>query len=275
MLMRISVSAFALLASIISPVYASSSYTVGVVPQYDTREIERIWHPILEEVSQRSGVKLVLKVSPSIPRFEKEFENGGFDFAYMNPYHAIVANQKQRYLPILRDIGKQLFGIIVVRKDSVLNDIKQVDGKKIAMPAPNALGAALIPRAEFVTKLNIQPDISYVRSHDSVFLNVVTGITDAGGAVMGTLNRQRKEIREQLRILYKTQAVPKHPVVVHPSVPEAVIKRVQSAFLELANTSEGKALIAKIPMKKMGKTNIHDYEKLKNMGLDRFYIKKK
>lgn len=259
----------------ISALSAQDIYTVGVVPQFDIRQIERIWQPILKEVSARSGVTLKLNASTNIPAFEKEFESGEFHFAYMNPYHAIVANQQQGYTPILRDLGKRLFGIIVVHKDSPLTDIKQIDGKKVAMPAPNALGASLLPRAEFATKFNIKPKISYVRSHDSVFLNTAMGISDAGGAVMATFNRQPEEIRNQLRILYKTGDVPKHPIVVHPQVPVDVAKRVKAAFLELGNNAEGKALLSKIPMKKIGSTKLKDYQMLIDMGLKDFYVKKK
>lgn len=259
----------------VSSLSANEIYTVGVVPQFDIRQVTRIWQPILKEVSARSGVTLKLNPSARIPEFEKEFESGQFHFAYMNPYHAIVANQKQGYQPILRDLGKRLFGIIVVHKDSAITDIKQIDGKKVVMPAPNALGASLLPRAEFAMKFNIKPDIKYVRSHDSVFLNTAMGMADAGGAVMATFNRQPKEIRDQLRILYKTGDVPKHPIVVHPDVPSDVVKRVSKAFLELGNSTEGKALLANIPMKKIGSADLKDYQLLIDMGLEAFYVKKK
>lgn len=259
----------------ITALSAAETYTVGVVPQFNIRQIERIWQPILKEVSIRSGVTLKLNASTNIPAFEKEFESGEFHFAYMNAYHAIVANQQQGYTPILRDLDKRLFGIIVVRKDSSFTDIKQIDGKKVAMPAPNALGASLLPRAEFANKFNIKPKINYVRSHDSVFLNTAMGISDAGAAVMTTFNRQPEEVRNQLRILYKTGGVPKHPITVHPEVPADVVKRVKAAFLELSNSTEGKALLSKIPIKKIGSTKLKDYQMLIDMGLKDFYVKKK
>lgn len=266
---------FFIIFNSISTLQAAETYTVGVVPQFNIRQIERIWQPLLKEVSMRSGISLKLNASIGFTAFEKEFEKGDFHFAYMNPYYAIVANQQLGYTPILRDLNKRLFGIIVVHKDSPLTDIKQIDGKKIAMPAPNALGASLLPRAEFSTKFNIKPKISYVKSHDSVYLNTAMGITDAGAGVAATFNRQSEEIRNELRILYKTGSVPTHPIVVHPSVPSDVVKRVQAAFLELGNSSEGKALLSKIPMKKIGKTKIQDYQVLIDMGLEVFYVKNK
>lgn len=253
----------------------AETYTFGVVPQFDIRQVTRIWQPILEEVSSRSGVTLKLSPSARIQEFEKEFENGNFDFAYMNPYHALVANRVKGYQPILNDHGKRLFGIIVVRKDSPISDITQIDGKKVVMPAPNALGASLLPRSEFSNKFHIKPEISYVRSHDSVYLNTAMGMADAGGAVMATFKRQPKEVRDQLRILYKTGNVPKHPVTAHPRVPSEVVKRVQKAFLELGNSDKGKALLAKIPMKKIGPATLKDFKVLIDMGLEAFYVKKK
>lgn len=251
----------------ISMLQAAEVYSVGVVPQFDIRQIEQIWQPVLKEVSQRSGVSLKLNASSRITEFEKEFERGDFHFAYMNPYHAIVANKKQGYTPILSDLGKRLFGIIVVRKDSSITDVKQIDGKKIVMPAPNAMGASLLPRAEFALKFKIKPVISYVHSHDSVFLNTAMGLSDAGAAVMATFNRQPEEVRKQLRILYKTGDVPKHPIVAHPGVTADVIKRVQAAFLELADSIHGKSLLSQIPMKKIGPSQMKNYQKLIDMKL--------
>ena len=120
-----------------------------MVPQFDARRIKTVWRPILDRVAKQAGVSFDLEGAPSIPDFEKAFESGVYDFAYMNPYHLIVANDTQGYLPLVRDYSNLLHGIIVVRKDSPIENVKQLDGKKVAFPAPNALGASLIPRAEF------------------------------------------------------------------------------------------------------------------------------
>jgi phosphonate transport system substrate-binding protein len=61
----------------------------------------------------------------------------------MNPYHAIRANKKHGYAPLVRDVGRSLFGIIVVKKDSPIETVSELDGEIVAFPAPNALGAAL------------------------------------------------------------------------------------------------------------------------------------
>jgi phosphonate transport system substrate-binding protein len=215
-----------------------------------------------------------LKTSPSIPVFEQQFSDGEFDFAYMNPYHAVVANNKQGYIPIIRDIGRKLFGIIVVRKDSPLQSVKQLDGKKVAFPAPNALGAALIPRAEFVRKFKIKVEELYVKSHSSVYLNVLLGKTDAGGGVQKTLNQQPDNIRNNLRILYKTSEVAPHPFTAHRRVTRDIQEKVKAAFLALGDDAQGRKLLEEVPIKKVGLANMVDYEPLMEMGLEEFYVEK-
>ena len=247
------------------------TYTVGVVPQFESSRIKTIWQPILNRISEISGVPLKLKASHNPHVFETQFKVGIFDFAFMNPYHAIVANEKEGYLPLLRDIDHDLFGIIVVRKDSPFQSVEELNGKTIAFPSPNALGASLLPRAEFKSKFNIKVKERYVKTHSSVFLNVIFEQVDAGGAVLKTLAQQPENIRRQLRILYKTEGVPPHPFVVHPRVDKNIQEKITQAFIALGESESGRELLNMIPIKKIGKTSLIDYRSLKKMNLPVFY----
>ena len=52
----------------------------------------------------------------------------------MNPYHAVMADQAQGYVPIVRDGSRKLFGILAVRNDSPLQDVKELDGAPSEIP---------------------------------------------------------------------------------------------------------------------------------------------
>jgi len=255
-----------------SALAAEKVYTFGVVPQFDARRIKNIWQPIIDAVNKQTGIKIELVGSANIQTFEKQFTEGEFDFAYMNPYHLVKAQQAQGYQPFLRDVGRMLFGIIVVRKDSPIEQVADLHGKTVAFPAPNALGAALIPRTEFgeIYKIEITP--KYVRSHDSVYLNVLLGQAAAGGGVQKTFNTQPDNIRNALKIIYQTRKVAPHPIAVHPRVSEEVRGKILNAFLSLGNTAEGKALLKEIPMSQIGEAFAQDYEPLKHLGLDKYYV---
>lgn len=247
-------------------------YTFGVVPQFDARQIKSIWQPILDAVSHQTGLHIELVGSANIQIFEKQFLEGEFDFAYMNPYHLIKAQQAQGYRPFLRDVGRTLYGIIVVRNDSPIANVTDLQGKTVAFPAPNALGAALIPRAEFGEVYNMQIIPKYVRSHDSVYLNVLLGQADAGGGVQKTFAKQPDNVRNALKIIYETQKLAPHPVAAHPRVPQVIIDQITEAFLAFGATPEGRALLQEVPINQIGKATQQDYEPLKNLGLEKYYV---
>lgn len=251
---------------------AEKTLRFGVVPQFDARQIQMIWRPVLDALEEQTGIHFELVGSPSIPDFEKQFMAGEFDLAYMNPYHLLKAHEAQGYLPLVRDVGRTLFGIVVTRKDSPVRDVKDLDGKTVAFPAPNALGAALIPRAQFGEshKITIHPD--YVKSHSSVYLNVVTGQAVAGGGVQKTLQSQPQNIRDALKIIYRTPQVAPHPVAAHPRIGRGTRDRISQAFMQLGNMQDDSELLARIPMKQVGRATLDDYEPLKQMGLDKYYV---
>ena len=230
--------------------HSSNSYTIGVVPQFTVRKTQSIWRPILDHIEHKTGINLVLRGSTNIPGFEKEFIAGNFDFAYMNPYHMLIAQNKQGYIPLVRDKGRKLYGILVVRKDSPVKDIRDLDNKKVAFPAPNALGASLMIRANLKRLFNINITPSYVQTHDSSYLNVVLKSTSAGSGVQKTFNQQKPAIKDKLRILYETEKVSPHPFAVHPRVPGEIRKKIQQVLLDMGTTNEGRELLKKIPMKK-------------------------
>lgn len=243
---------------------------VGIVPQFDARVLHNIWLPILKDVGQEVGVTFVIDGAPTIPAFEKALYAGEYDIAYMNPYHYVVAHREQGYQAILRDGARDLFGVLVVRKDGPIHSLDDLQGKTIAFPAPNALGASLLMRAELVREHHLHFKASFVGDHTSAYLNAALGLSAAAGGVMATLQREKPALRSRLRILYETAHVPPHPIAVNPRVPPALRTRLQQAFLKLAATPQGKALFARIPMKRPIATDDADYDSIRALKLDRF-----
>lgn len=250
----------------------AADYTIGVVPQFEARRLHQIWRPILNQLERETGHNFELTGSPTIPDFEIEFLEGKFDFVYMNPYHLVMAADAQGYQPLVRDVGRELFGVLVVNKASGIDDVRQLDGKVVAFPAPNALGASLQMRAELHDKFQVEIRPRYVKTHDSVYLNVLLGEASAGGGVQKTLNRQKPQIRDNLTIIHKTTPVAPHPIAVHPRVAEETATAVRDVLLKMGDNEEGRGMLALIPMKKIGRASMDDYAPLREMGLQRFFV---
>ena len=250
------------------PVEKTITYSLGVVPQFSQRKLFHIWQPIVDEIEKKTGIQLKIKGSPKIPSFEHSFLAGEFDFAYMNPYHITTAHKTQGYIPLVRDGKRALQGVLVVKKDSPITQVSQLQSKSIAFPSPNALGASLLIRANLS---DMKYKTSYVQTHSSVYLHVLKGLVDAGGGVQSTLNSQRPAIRDRLKVIYRTIEIPPHPIAAHPRVPSKHRKLIANAILEFSKTQQGKELLSNIPIENAMPTTINDYSVISEWKLEKYY----
>ena len=159
-------------------------YTLSVVPQVSAVQIFGAWNPFIKKLSQEVGVEIHLRAYSTIPEFEVDLLKGTPEIAYMNPYHQVMAYGAQGYVPLVRD-KKDLVGILVSRKDSGLAAVKDLDGKEISFPAPNAFAASLYMRALLKEKEMIAIKPVYMNNHTNAYLGVVVKQVAAGGGVRG------------------------------------------------------------------------------------------
>ena len=247
-------------------------WRVGVVPQVPPREIVASWTPLLREVGKRSGQCFLLVVAPTIPAFEQQLRSGSLDFAFLNPYHQVMAHRWQGFIPLVRDGQSPLQGMLVVRRGSPIRRLADLDGATIAFPAPNAFAASLLPRA-LLARGGIRITPRYVRTHSNVYRSVALGTSQAGGGVNNTLERERPEVRQQLRVLWRTPAFPSHPFSAAGRVPAAIRQKVQTGLLQLGNTPQGRQLLAAVQLPKVVRADHgRDYAPLVRLGLDRFVV---
>ena len=257
----------------LSGVATADTFTIGMVPQFEPIKLAEIWSPILRELEEQTGHTFEMIGSPQISEFEDGFLAGDFDFAYMNPYHFVVARKAQGYDALIRDGARELFGVLVVAKDSDIKSVADLKGKTIAFPSPNALGAALLMRADLDRIHGLEYKQEYVSTHSSTYLNVALGQMDAGGGVMATLNRAEPQVRDQLRIVYETTRVLPQPFVVHQRIAPDVAEAVQKAFLKMAETPEGQELLARIPMRQAISATSAEYDALHALHLQNYWVK--
>lgn len=247
-------------------------YTFDVVPQFPAAKIFATWAPLLERVGQAAEVCFELRIAPSIPEFEQVLWRGQSQWAYANPYHAVVAHKRHGYVPVLADGKDKLSGILVVPKDSPIQNVESLRGQQVAFPAPNAFAASLLIRAELARKrIDITP--VFVKTHGNVYRSVIARDLPAGGGVNNTLASESKEVQAQLRVLYETEAYMPHPVLVDPAIPKAIRQKVLDAFMMLRKDEAGQRLLEGVNLEQpVAVTYATHYQKLEALKLDKFLV---
>ena len=231
-------------------------WSVGVVPQFPARQIERVWSPLLAALSGRVAVDFRLQVAENIPAFEHDLSEGMFDLAYVNPAQ-FLAN-RSRYRPLLRDHGRRLQGILVTRADGPIETLAQLEGRRLVFPNQAFAASQLLQRE--LRRRGIRFTPAYVPDHTSVYLNVALGLYPAGGGVRATLERQPRKLRDGLRILHRSAAVPPHPLVARRDLDPERVRQVQAALLALF--AERPGLFAGVPVRRLGPATAADYASL-------------
>lgn len=254
-----------------SPGHAADGYSFAVVPQFDQRKLFATWKPVVDHISKRTGIQLNLVATLTVPEFEHELAKGSFDFVYANPYHILREEDRQGYVPLIRD-KTPLRGILVVAKDSPLKSPADLDGQKMAIPSFNALGASLLLRADLAQIFKVKVTPINVKTHSSVYLYVANGLIPSGGGVEKTFQEQEPAVRDLLRVMYTTREMPSHPVAAHPRVPAKVRAAIKQAFLELAATDDGRRLLQEIPMSDAVPASMKDYSPMHAWGLGSYWV---
>lgn len=242
------------------------NFTFGIVPQQSADKLARLWGPILQQISEETGLRVSFKTAPNIPAFESRLAAGEYDFAYMNPYHYTVFNQTSGYLALARARDKRIKGILVVRKDSEIKQLADLEGSTLAFPAPAAFAASILSQSN-LKSAGVKFQSKYVSSHDSVYRTVAKGLYPAGGGVVRTLNNVEAEIRDQLRVLWTSRGYTPHAIAVHPRVNKQDAQALQQALVNLEQKAEGAALLKGIKIKGFEIARDSDWDDVRGLEL--------
>ena len=145
--MKIFISAL-ILFSYTTCTHAQESLSFGIVPQQSAAKLAQLWTPIINLLSQQTGLAIRFSTAPDIPTFEKRLTQGAYDIAYMNPYHYIVFNQSVGYQALAKARDKYIKGIIVTAKNSNIDNLQDLQHSTLAFPAPRAFAATMLTQVE-------------------------------------------------------------------------------------------------------------------------------
>lgn len=251
----------------------ASTYTLARAPQISAIALVDAWTPFLERLSNDTGETITLKVYQSRQTFEGDLFNGAPDFAFMNPYYAVLAKKRLGYAPLVRNGAETLRGVIVVRRDSPIQSVRDLEGATIAFPDPNAMAASLYPRAILTSEIGLSFKAQYVGAHENVYRSVYLRQADAGGGVNTTFSSEPDELRSQLRVIWQTPDLPSHPLIAHPRVPRAVRDKITAAILNMANDNQGRALLKQVGLDTPILVDFErDFGHIENLGLEKYTV---
>lgn len=237
------------------PLDPRPEYVFAVHPLHNPARLFAVYGPILDRIrTECPDLRIRLEASKDYHTFEEKLDGRRVHFALPNPYQTIRC-QAAGY----RIFGKMgddhnFRGIILVRRDSGIDSIRDLKGRSIGYPAPTALAATLMPQYFLQTHgLDVARDTRsvYVGTQESVIMNVYLKLTDAGATwPVPWLKFVEEHPREAgaLVIKWQTGTLPNNGLVVRDDVPEAVARSVERILFSLHQDPEGRRMLSRIPL---------------------------
>ncbi len=238
---------------------SSCSLRFGVVPHYSLEKILANWSPLVRKIEKRTGCYIEIETHQDIEDFANAVYAGEYDLAYLNPYHAFRAYIYQGYEPIIRD-RESMTGIVVANKNDRDVTLQDLAYEQIGLPSQTALGATLMNAFMLKRDHNITINPRFVKTHESGYLFVAKGLLRFAGGVYHTYEAMPLPVKSRLRIVYETEPMPGHPLIVHPDVSEEIREGIMSVFLSTESSDHDDFVRVKIdnPVK----ANIDEYARM-------------
>lgn len=251
-----------------SPVIEKYELVLGIHPLFNPQKLFAVFNPLASYIEhQLPEVGVKVEASKDYPAYDTKIHNRQFDLLLPNPYQTIMALDHQ-YQVIAKAGKDDLFrGIILVRKDSGIDDIKDLKNGAIAYPAPTALAATMMPQYHLHTHgLNLKNDTTtrYVGSQESSMMNAILKLTDASATwplPWKQLQQNKPDLANQLRVLASTPSLPNNSIMINQqTVSPQVAKRIQVILSEMHLSAEGRAILQNIGIQHIFVANNASYD---------------
>lgn len=232
------------LFSLMADAIAMEPLRFGVLNQRSVLLTAQLWNPILNYVSAKTGVPLVLKMGKNADETTAMTVRGEFDFVYTN--HLFTPERdKLGYHVIARFKGEGISGMVVTSPTSPYQKLNDLQGKVVAFPTPNGFSAYALPMDGLVkADVHVQP--VFVGNQEAALSNVQYGKAAAAGVNNLIFASYTDREKTNFRVLYQSPYYFDLPVMANPRVPVSTVNAVQYALVNMAQDAEGRRILAAV-----------------------------
>lgn len=242
---------FTLLASLlvaplgaVAQAQAATTYYFSPVNQYGINLTAAYWNPIVNYVSEKSGVKLALKIGRTSADTTSYVLAREVDFTFTN--HLFSPERQQLGWKVFgRRKTPPLHGQIVVRADSGITALSQLAGQDVAFPGPEALISYKMPYAHLLSR-DIAIEVVFGGNMDGALAQLFSGQVKAVGGNSQLIEGYARREKHKVRVLWTSEPVYDLALMVAPKVPEPVVKAVTAAFLQMGKDPRGQTIIRQV-----------------------------
>ncbi len=218
-----------------------AGYRFSPVNQFDINLTAAYWNPIVQYVSDKSGVKLGLKIGRTSADTTAYVLTQEVEFVFTN--HLFSPEREQlgwkvfgrRQMPAIQ-------GQIVVPADSPITDIAQLKGEEVAFPGPEAFIAYKVPYAHLLNR-GVDVKVVFGGNQNGALAQLFAGKVRAVGGNSQLIEGYARREGKKFRVLWSSDPFHDLALMVSGKVPEKDAQAVAQAFLNMHKDPKGRDIL--------------------------------
>jgi phosphonate transport system substrate-binding protein len=220
------------------------TYNFSPVNQYDINLTAAYWNPIIAYVSEKSGVKLNLKIGRTSADTTSYVLAREVEFVFSN--HLFSPEREQLGWKVFgRRNTPTLQGQIVVPADSPITDLSQLKGQDVAFAGPEAFIIYKVPYANLVSR-GIDVKVVFAGNQNAAFAQLFAGKVVAAGGNSQLVESYTRREGKKFRVLWTSEPYQDLALMASGKVPEKDVRAVATAFLDMYKDSRGRDILHEV-----------------------------
>jgi len=237
------------------------SLNFGIIPFESAEDLIKNVTPLLNVISEGIGMEVKPYMAADYTGVIEAFRGKKLDVAFLSPASYVMAHKEANVKVILksqRSGNPYYYGMIIARKDSGINSLNDLKGKKFSFGDPISTSGHVFPKMLLLEK-GIKPETDFENvvfsgAHDATVLAVFHKKVDAGATfsddaegVNGSWKKYLKpEEAEQLKIIGVSEPIPSDNICVSAELDPKIAEKIAKIIITFGNTEEGKKMMKKL-----------------------------
>ncbi|WP_207795874.1 phosphate/phosphite/phosphonate ABC transporter substrate-binding protein [Kinneretia aquatilis] len=202
------------------------------------------WNPIMAYVSERSGVKLTLKIGRTSADTTSYVLAQEVEFVFSNHLFS-PEREKLGWKVIGRRLTPPIHGQIIVPADSTVTDLSQLAGKDVVYPGPEALVSYKLPYAFLLSK-KIDTKVVFAGNADGALAQLFSGKASAAGVNSQLAENYGRRESKKYRVLWSSEPMHDLALMAAAKVPAKDVQAVAKAFAGMHKDPKGRAILSEV-----------------------------
>ncbi|WP_341709577.1 PhnD/SsuA/transferrin family substrate-binding protein [Limnobacter sp.] len=252
-MLRLFISGFLLMTAMLAQAQQPHSqqpvYRFSPVNQWDIPKTAAYWNPIIQYVSQQSGVQLELKIGRTSADTTAYVLAQEVEFVFSNHLFS-PERDKLGWKVFGRRTGPALQGQIAVLDNSPIRTLEELDKQDMVFAGPEAFVGYRVPQAELLSR-GVEVNAVFAGNQNAAFAQLMAGKAKAVGSNSALIDGFTEKQGTKFRVLWTSESYLDLALMASSKVSTKDVRAVANAFVNMHKSKAG-ALILKQASESVG-----------------------